>query len=133
MKLKFLAGAGPVFYEINGSVINGIDTSLFAEGDTFTGSDETDAAGIFSMQWLNGELHVTLAQMTKAYQVTVSSHDWREGGWIDATDYDPTTCYVVAARPKARVLIDSGHAEYFQDNDGCWTVRMVENQEQGAV
>jgi hypothetical protein len=134
MKIKFLAkGIAPRSYNISGSVINGIDTAPFVEGSVFVGNESTKEAGIFNMQWVNGELHVTLGQMTKAYDLTIYSHDWAEGEWINASDYSPAVCYVVASRPKASYLIESGHAEYFQDTDGRWTVRMINKPTQVEV
>lgn len=126
MKIRFLAGAGPSSYEISGSVINSIDTFLFPEGASFKGNEETKSAGIYEMEWVGGILHVTLGQMTKAYQVSASSHDWAESDWIDAINYDPSQCYVKATNPQAVALLNSGAAEYFQDTDGKWSVRMIE-------
>lgn len=131
MKIKFLAkGFAPKSYDINGETINGIDVSLFPQGGTFVGNDVTLAAGIYGVHWDNGVLHVTLGQMTNAYQFPVASHDWREGEWIDAADYDPAACYVKATNPQALVLLESGKAEHFQDADGKWTVRMIDAEEQ---
>ncbi|MBZ5486885.1 hypothetical protein HW452_05035 [Halomonas aquamarina] len=129
MKLKFLAkGFAPVSYNISGAVINGIDTSLFVDGSRFVGNEDTQEAGIYNMEWVDEELCVTLGQMTKAYQVNVGSNGWREGDWIDAEDYDPTRCYVVATNPRAVALLEGGVAEYFQDADGAWTVRIIEKE-----
>jgi hypothetical protein len=127
MKIKFLAkGIAPDFYTISGSVINGIDTAPFTEDAAFIGNEETKNAGIYGMEWVGGELLITLGQITKAYQFPVNSHDWAESDWIDAVNYDPSQCYVKATNPQAVELLDSGQAEYFQDTDGAWTVRMIE-------
>lgn len=99
----------------------------------FVGNESTKAAGIFNMQWVDGELYITLGQMTKAYELTIYSHDWIQGEWIDASDYNPSVCYVMASSPKARYLIESGYAEYFQDIDGRWSVRMINTSTQRAV
>ncbi|RUR43382.1 hypothetical protein [Vreelandella populi] len=134
MKIKFLAkGTAPNSYDISGRIINGIDVSLFPARATFTGNEETQAAGIYGMQWVDGVLHVSLGQMTKAYQFPVYSHDWEEGNWIDATDYDRSKCYVKATNPQAVALLDGDQAEYFRDNDGKWSVRMTETEEQEPV
>lgn len=135
MKLKFLAkGFVPADYSISGSIINGIDTSLFTEGSIFTGSHETQAAGIYSMQWIGGELHVMLGQKTCGYQIPGCCSDWREGDWIDVGDYDPDACYVVATDPKAAAMLASGEAEYWRDPaDGKWTVRYVEVEQEPST
>lgn len=128
MKIKFLAkGVAPAVYEINGTVVNGIDTALFPVGASFTGNDETLAAGIFDMFWQEDALHVVLGQMTKMTQFPIAG---REGEWIDAADYDPTQRYIVATDPKAVALLESGEAEWVQDTDAKWTVQMVESAEE---
>jgi hypothetical protein len=127
MKIKFKAlYDAPAVYSVSGSVINGIDTSLFTEGAVFKGNEETKNAGIYGMEWVGGELLITLGQITKAYQFPVNSHNWAESDWIDAVNYDPSQCYVKATNPHAVELLTSGQAEYFQDTDGKWTVRMIE-------
>ena len=60
MQLKFLAGAGPAEYTINGSEINGIDVSPFTDGSRFVGDDQTRSAAIFDMYWQEGELRANL-------------------------------------------------------------------------
>lgn len=130
MKLKFLAGSGFTAYDIAGDVINGIDVSPFIEGSTFQGNEETKAAGIFDMFWQAGELHIVLAQATST---TGLSWAPREGEWIDAIAYDPSARYVVATNPQALALLQGGEAEYFQDTDGKWSVRMIESVEEEPV
>ncbi|WP_252109010.1 MULTISPECIES: hypothetical protein [unclassified Halomonas] len=128
MKIKFLAkGLTPVSYNINGSLINGVDTSLFTEGSVFVGNEDTYIAGIYGMLWENGVLHVILGQMTKGYQIPGCCSDWWEGDWIDASDYDPEQCYVVATDPEVSAMLSAGDAEYWRDPaDGRWTVRLVD-------
>lgn len=128
MQLKFLAGVGPAEYDINGTLINGLDVSPFTEGAQFVGDDQTRAAGIFDMFWREGELHVVLAQPT---QTTGIAWGARDAGWIDAAAYDPQARYVQATNPQALALLESGQAEYARDPDsGAWTVRMIEAPEQ---
>ncbi|RUR34465.1 hypothetical protein [Vreelandella nanhaiensis] len=131
MRLKFLAGAGPASYNIEGSMIEGIDTSLFVEGAQFVGNEQTHAAGIFDMFWKGGERHVVLAQPTKTSDMPWAA---RDAGWINAADYDPQARYVAATNPQALALLESGKAEYWRDSvDGAWTVRAIEMVEQESV
>lgn len=115
-------------YVINGSVINGIDVALFPEGATFTGDETTAAAGIYNVERINGELHVTLGQRGLLYECapTNRSHDWLgTGEWIDAADYNPESCYIVAtSAPEG--------AEYLRRPDG-WTVVLPEPEEEPAA
>lgn len=131
MKLKFKAkGLAPAAYDVNGAVINGIDLALFPVGAVFTGNDETLAAGIFDVFWQDSVLHVVLGQMTKMIEFPIAG---REGEWIDAADYDPAQRYIVSTDPNALALLGSGQAEWFQDSDGKWSVRMIESVEQEAT
>lgn len=127
MKLKFLAGSAFTAYNIAGDVINGIDLSPFVEGSKFQGNEYTQTAGIFDIFWQDGERHVVLAQATRTTGLSWAA---REGGWIDAATYDPLVRYVVATNPLALALLQSGEAEYFQDTDGRWSVRMTETAAQ---
>ncbi|TVU88319.1 hypothetical protein [Vreelandella titanicae] len=128
MKLKFLAGAGLASYDIQGSMIEGIDTALFAEGSKFVGNEETAAVGIFDMFLLEGELHVVLAQPTKTTGLPWAA---RDAGWIDAADHVPGKRYVAATDANALALIEAGKAEYWRDPvDEKWSVRMVETYEE---
>ncbi len=131
MKFKFLAGAGPAYYAIAGSIINGIDFTEFVEGSVFVGDEETREAGIFGAEWVNGELLVTLAQPTANYEIPAYSHDWAAGEPIDAAEYDPRGRYVQATNPQAIKLLESGDAEYWRDpTTGAWTVRMIQTAEE---
>ncbi|NYT74257.1 hypothetical protein HZU72_17745 [Halomonas sp. QX-2] len=129
MKLLFLAKSkAPTSYNVNGPLINNIDTGLFVEGSQFIGSEETRDAGIYDMFWRDGDQHIVLGQPTKTTDTPWSA---REGEWIDATDYDPSQRYIVATNHHALALIESGAAEYWQDpSDGKWTVRMIETEEE---
>lgn len=123
MKIKFKAkGAPQPDYVIIAKTINGIDLSVFPEGGQFIGDETTNAAGIYEVTRTNGELFVTLAQRGLAYQCppTNGSHDWTESDWIDAADYHPDTCYIIAyAAPLG--------AEYHRTDDG-WTVKIPEQE-----
>ncbi|MGQ7253990.1 hypothetical protein [Vreelandella titanicae] len=130
MKIKFLAGGDKIQHSIQGSMVNGINTSLFTEGSTFLGSEETLSAGIFDMFWDGGELHVVLAQSSKTMGIPWGA---REGEWIDGNDYDPSQRYIAATNPRALALLASGEAEYWQDPvDGKWTVRYIEAEQEPA-
>lgn len=129
IRLTFVAKAGaPERYVVHQGVINGIDTSLFAEGATFIGSDETRAAGIYGMEWLSGQLHITLGQMAANSGIAWAA---RGGNPINAADYDPDARYVQATNPHAVALLESGQAEYWRDPaTGAWTVRMIDTPEE---
>lgn len=125
MKIKFLAViTAPEFYTIHNDFINGLDTSVFTEGAVFVGNEETQAAGIFDMKRRDGELYVTLGQCSLTYscQPLNDSHDWLGGGWIDAADYDPSRCYIVASSAPEG-------AEYVKREKG-WTVTMPTEDEE---
>ncbi|MGP7732921.1 hypothetical protein [Oceanimonas smirnovii] len=123
MKLKFKAFGTkqPVCNVIEGRV-NNFDISEFPEGGQFVGNDATLAAGIYDASRINGELFVTVAQCGLAYQCTPinGSHDWAESDWIDAANYNPDTCYIIAtSAPES--------AEYHRTDDG-WTVKLPEQE-----
>ena len=124
MQVKFQAkGQQQPTYDILGETINGIDLSLFPVGGKFTGDDTTTTAGIYGVERdeTTGELLVTLAQASKAYQVRVASHDWVSGDYIDSTLYDAATCYLTPTK------MPQG-CESFIDTDGFCTVRRVEDE-----
>jgi hypothetical protein len=124
MKLKFDATmTGPKEHAIGQGHINGIDLTNFPDNARFLGNEETRIAGIRNVEKRDGVLYVTLEQ--KIY-MTDMRIDARCSDWIDAADYDPTQCYVKAANPQAVELLASGAAEYFQDTEGGWSVRMIE-------
>ena len=127
MKLKFKAkGITQPDYTINNSIINGIDLSQFPEGGQFIGDESTQAAGIYDVTHNGTDLVVTLAQRGLGYECSPvnGSHDWRESGLIDSTDYDADTCYIIAtSKPDS--------AEYVKRNDG-WTV-VIEGNENELV
>lgn len=134
MRLRFLAGAGPASYSIDGAKINGVDFSLFVNGSTFVGNGETDSAYIYGACWEDGVLMITLAQPVADYLVNSPSNDWTGTGWIEATDYEPNGRYVKATNPQVIALLDSGQAEYWRDPaTGAWTVRMIEAPDQEAT
>ena len=131
MKLIFLAAAGPASYQVNGTVINGINFALFTEGSKFIGDEQTKAAHIYGAEWLNGELMIRLAQPTKDYEISINSHDWSAGEPIDASEYDSQGRYVRATNPQAIKLLESGDAEYWRDpTTGAWTVRLIQPEAQ---
>lgn len=116
-------------YTISGEVINGIDLSIFPADATFKGNADTDAAGIYNVERIDGELYITLGQHGLLYECTPvnGSHDWLgTSEWMDADDYDPEQCYIVAtAAPD--------DAEYVKRAEG-WTVKVpvVEPEEPDA-
>lgn len=119
MKLKFEAHAAAQQYNINNKTINGIDLSVFPDGGKFIGDDDTKAAGIISVERIDGELYVTLIQACTTYQVPVYSHDWTEGEYIDSAEFSNDNCYIVAtAKPVG--------TEYFKTEQGCWSVRSIQ-------
>lgn len=95
MKLRFRAVNTAPSYTIINEIINGIDLSVIEEGGTFLGNSNTKQAGIYDAYREGGELYVTLKQATVASQHPPHKAHWRAGGWIDAADYDASTCYVV--------------------------------------
>ena len=111
MKLKFKAkGITQPDYQIINETINGIDLSQFPVGGKFIGDESTKTSGIYdATRDENGELIVTLAQRGMAYECCPSngSHDWRgTGELIDATEYNPNTCYIVAtSKPEGAVYV----------------------------
>ena len=125
MKLKFKAiGGDNPSYTISGERINSLDLSVFPEGGVFIGNEATQAAGIYNVARINGELFVTLAQRGLAYQCspTNGSHDWSESDWIDAASYNPGTCYIIATSAPMG-------AEYHRTAEG-WTVCLPELEEE---
>ncbi|MGP5324925.1 hypothetical protein [Vreelandella titanicae] len=129
--MKLLITDKPIHhdYVISGSVINGIDLSVFPAGAIFRGNDSTNAAGIYNVELIDGELYVTLGQHGLPYECEPvnGSHDWfGTGEWINAGDFDPEYCYIVAtAAPD--------DAEYVKRAEG-WTVNVpvVEQEEPDA-
>ena len=104
MKLLIVDHPAHHDYTISGGGINGIDLSVFPADATFKGNADTDAAGIHNQRGLLYEC-----------APVNGSHDWfGTGEWIDAADYDPDQCYLVAtAAPD--------NASYEKRPDG-WTV-----------
>lgn len=128
MKLKIKAqdqSLSLATHNIMGNVVNSFDLSEFPEGARFVGDDDTRAAGINDVARLGGVLHVTLGQCGLPYecQPTGGSYDWHgTGEWIDAEDYDPNRCYIVAtSAPEG--------AEYIKRENG-WTVALPQAEEE---
>ena len=71
--MKLLITDKPIHhdYVISGSVINGIDLSVFPAGAIFRGNDSTDAAGIYNVELIDGELYVTLGQHGRLTALTI--------------------------------------------------------------
>lgn len=119
MKLKLIpvSACGVTELTLSVEMVNGFDLSPFPEGAKFTATEGTLSAGIRNVDRVDGELHVTVGQCGLAYecQPITGSHDWSgTDGWIDAADYDPDRCYIVAtSAPEG--------AEYVKRADG-WTV-----------
>ncbi|WP_311064104.1 hypothetical protein [Halomonas sp. DWK9] len=129
MQLTFVAKpTAPITINIDGTTVNGFDLSQFPVGATFMGNDDTDAAGIHHVKRTDDKFFVTLAQRVSAYecQPKNNSHDWEDtGDWIDAADYDPDRCYIVAkSAPQG--------AEYVKRENG-WTVTLLEMEEEELV
>jgi hypothetical protein len=95
MKIKFYIGQNTQ-YTITDSTINGVDLSVIPPSTTINPMpDELTQAGILSVHTDDtGELFVTL-QQSGHYDYPVMSHDWKEGEWINASDYDPAEMYIV--------------------------------------
>ncbi len=126
MKLRIIPkGVSQPTVIINHHVINGVDVSGLPEGAVFIRSPETDAAGIFDIRRSQGELHVTIAQHALAYECSPinGSHNWQgTDEWIDAADYDPNRCYIVAtSAPEG--------AEYVK-RENSWTVTLPQVEEE---
>lgn len=121
MLIKFRAVESAPQYTVLDSTINGLDLSVFTEGDQFLPeSPEAEAAGIADA-WRDssGELHAVLLQsppvtlvtyLTPTGPVTLTpdaptpveftgtiSHRpgaWKSSEWINAATYDPDTLYI---------------------------------------
>lgn len=113
MKLKFLAKGQPQpEYSISGTTINGVDLSAFPQCGKFILTDEMREKGIYNVDH-DGELIVTLGQRGLAYECcpTNGSHDWRESDLIDASKYNPNTCYIKAiSKPEGAKYKKVGNA-----------------------
>jgi hypothetical protein len=127
MKIKILSDRAHHPISLNGDVVNGFDLSTFPEGAHFSASDEMTEAGIYGVERIDGELYVTLGQYGLNYECPSlrGGSDWHgTGEWIDASDYDPDRCYIVAtSTPEG--------AEYVRRENG-WTVVMPETEEPAA-
>lgn len=125
MFIKFIPRRLNFDYQIDPSgAISGLDLSVFPEGAAFTGSEETRHLGIFGVENVEGELYVTLCQSGLGYecQPADGNHFWHEGDWIDAADYDPERCYIVATSAP-------DDAEYVKRDNG-WTVTVPAQEEE---
>lgn len=126
MQITFVAKASaPMTLIISGTVINGFDLSQFPEGATFKSNDDTNVAGIHHIERTSAGLFVTLSQRVNAYecQPVDGGHNWEDTReWIDAADYDPHRCYIVAtSAPEG--------AEYVKRETG-WTVTLPQVEEE---
>lgn len=122
MKLLFLPTQQKFTYTIDGENINSIPLSEIQDGESFA-LPEMREAGIRKAERIDGELFVTLEQSCIAYQYPVASHDWREGGWIDAANYDPEQCY---CKP---ISVDGKEDWYFELTDAGFTVVQIVSPE----
>ena len=125
MKIKVLAAPRDIDNSFTGEIVNGIDLTRFPEGGRFISSEQLDVVGIYGIERVQGELWVVLGQLGLPYecQPVDGYHDWRgTGEWIDAADYDPNRCYIVAtSAPEG--------AEYIKRENG-WTVTLPETEEE---
>jgi hypothetical protein len=134
MKLHFLAtGDAPERYSFDGDTItaekNGVreqfDLSALQHGDPWPGvvvDDLSLSPGHVvrhAERDAQSELHVTLGQ-------AVGPNDWTEqDGWIDASEYDPNTCYVHLIDIK-RVNADVNDYEpQWSDEHGEWRAEKI--------
>jgi hypothetical protein len=134
MKLHFLAtGDAPERYSFDGDTItaekNGVseqfDLSTLQHGDPWPDVVVDDLplspghVVRHAERDAQGELHVTLCQ-------AVGSNDWTEqDGWIDASEYDPNTCYVRLVGIK-RVGVDVNDYEpQWSDQHGEWRAEKI--------
>lgn len=117
MKLRFRVKPIALNSSVGEERVGNFDLSQFPEGAKFIGNEDTLLEGIYNVERIDGELHVTVGQCGLAYecQPTNGSHDWSgTDEWIDAADYDPDRCYIIASgAPEG--------AEYVKRADG-WTV-----------
>ncbi|MBR9923643.1 MAG: hypothetical protein GYB28_01470 [Gammaproteobacteria bacterium] len=124
MKIKTIPTGQYHPLEIHGEVVNGFDLSEFPEGAKFVGNIDTSNAGVYHVERIKGELHIAVGQCDLAYECepTNGSHDWAgTGEWIDAADYDPDRCYIVATSAP-------DDAEYVKRDNG-WTVVVSQQEE----
>lgn len=127
--MKLLVNAAPygsvATNNIKGEMVNGIDLSNFPEGGTLILSADILAAGIYDVERINGVLHVTIGQCGLPYECHYVNGEieWHgTGEWIDAADYDPSRCYIVAtSAPEG--------AEYVKRENG-WTVTLPQVEEE---
>lgn len=119
MKVKIIpvSTCGVSNLTILGETVNSFDLSPFPEGAKFFATEETMALGIRNVNRVNGELQVTVGQYVLPYECQADGgpEDWvGTDEWIDAADYDPAKCYIVAtSAPEG--------AEYVKRDNG-WTV-----------
>ncbi|WP_278369491.1 hypothetical protein [Vreelandella titanicae] len=128
MQIKIIAvNDAPVFYNISNEEINGIDLSSFPEGASYIGTSFMRESGIWGLDRVNGELHVTIGQHGLPYECNPdgNNHEWQGvNEWVDANDFDPDSCYIVAASAPEG-------AEYIRRENG-WTVAMPQTEEPSA-
>lgn len=128
MQLKVIAvNDAPLAHTISHEEVNGFDLSQFPEGGRFIGTAAMHAAGIWDMERIDGVLYVTLGQRGLAYECnpTGNSQDWRgTGEYIDASDYDPNHCYIVATSAP-------DGSQYARRQKG-WTVAMPEPEKESV-
>lgn len=128
MKLKFRAVNTAPSYTISNENINGIDLSIIEEGGKFLGDETTKEAGIHDVYRENGELYVTLKQATIASQYPPHKAHWRESDWIDASEYDENTCYVVPTGVIGRDDYNIVWKTGLTASDEGWTITKKEEE-----
>lgn len=123
MKLKFLAVDRVPEYEISGESINGVDLSPLGSKDLFVGNKEVYEKGIFDAHRdSTGELYVTLGQSCIGSQYPGLNAHWREGGYIDAADYDPSTPYITLIRTNGITDYEIVWGQGIAAGEEGWTV-----------
>lgn len=137
MKITLLPfGIGPDHYTFDGEAVtahyDGVsesyDLSGMPEGATLASADPVNGMpAIHAATRISGELHVALFHRVIAGQYPGRKAHWRTGDPIDATEYDPNTCYGV---PTGMVGVEDYEIVQGTDVAGTtgWTVRKAEGE-----
>tara|TARA_Y100001938_G_scaffold97002_1_gene132670 strand:- start:334 stop:759 length:426 start_codon:yes stop_codon:yes gene_type:complete len=135
VQLRFLAvPASPDSFEISGEVVTAVvdgeqfvyDLTGFPEGGRLQSADRAGGKKVlWGVDRTSEALLVTLGQTVIAGKYPNRKAHWRESPIIDATDYDPNTCYVI---PTGMAGVDDYEVVQGVDVAGNtgWTVRKKE-------